>query len=390
MAVPLNAPNTAAKLAQQKLQDQGGSPAAKQGQSKFDETMSLKANSVQATQNVQAPTGVQRAEAVNKVEQIDKTQKAQLNKVGLNSGSQNLSAQGVDPIRANAAPGEYYPTSTYSQYPLNVVGGENVPITTLGITFQNLHFNIPQAISVFGQLLAKLTEALVPLGMIYILTRKSVIKNIDPELYLIACFCLAFIFLNIVLPVLSTEYGIFRALQQSMFIIAPIIVAGAMAIGTAFKKWFRVEVFASMLTAIFFLYSTHFLPYLFGNTPAVLHLSNRGTYYDDYYIQSDEIYGVDWLTSTGGTSQSVNGVRLDVQTSRYNKFASLTPITPYADIIPAVIRRGAFVFLAPVTVLNDRATVIYNADQVNYAYPTQFLQTNKDLIYNNGGSQVYR
>lgn len=307
--------------------------------------------------------------------------------------------QDVDPIRASSTTGTYFSEQTYDQYPITATSSGVLPLTSLGNFAARIGINAPQMVTLFGELLAKLTELLVPLGMIYLVVRKSrMFPSVDPELYLIGFFCLVFIGLNIVLPVLSTQYGIFRALQQSMFVIAPIIIAGAVLLGDGialllrpFTKRFSGATFAMILTSIFFFYSTYFIPYLFGGNLAQLHLSNTGTYYDDYLIQASEVYGVNWLTATANTD-AVNGVRFDLQTDGFTdyEFASLTGLGAYGDIFPPVIQRTGYVFLAPTVAVNDRASVIYNADPVSYAYPLQFLEDNKSLIYNNGEAEVYR
>lgn len=313
---------------------------------------------------------------------------------------QDYIATTAGPIRNGAPTGEYYPSSTYSQYKLTVLDSETTPLTGLGIFFDRFGIDASNLIFIFGELLAKLTEILAPLGMFYLLIWSEIIPFVDDELYLIAFYCLVFIAMNIILPVISTDYGIFRALQQSMFVIAPIMVIGVMMVGAwilrfakPIQKYVTVEGLAITFAGAVFFYSTHFLPYLFGNTPAALHLSNTGTYYDEYLIQSTEVTGVEWLTNIAATAaNSANGIRLAVQTDRYsnNTFASLTSLNAYNDIYPGVIRQEGYVFLGPATVTKDRATVIYNADQVTYQYPTQFLANNKDLIYNNGGAEVYK
>jgi uncharacterized membrane protein len=306
-------------------------------------------------------------------------------------------SQQVNPLRASSTPGTYFASSTYAQYDLVPVGPKTIPLTSLGAFFENHGIPLSKLLALFGQLLAKLTEVFVVLGMLYLLFRKTAIQYVDEEIYLISFYCLVFIGMNIVLPVLSTQYGIFRAMQQSMFLIAPVIVAGAIMLGNGMteiirplKKYLTGELFAMILGVIFFSYSIRFTPYLVGNTAAALHLSDLGTYYDNYLIQANQVYGVNWLTQIiGANTDAANGLELEVQANKYNNFASLTSLSPFTDIMPAVIRRNAYVFLGPITVTQDRATVIFNADQVTYQYPTQFLRDNKNLIYSNGGSQVY-
>ncbi|HWC57922.1 MAG TPA: DUF2206 domain-containing protein [Candidatus Paceibacterota bacterium] len=329
---------------------------------------------------------------------IDATSLLSFGKPSQDQELQDYITKVLDPLRAHAPAETYYDPSTYAQYTITALPPENSPLTGAGKFLTDHHIPITSAMVVVGQLLAKLLEVLVPLGVIYLLFKQSIAKYIDPELYLIVFYCLVFILLTIILPVLSVQYGIYRAMQQSMFVIAPIIVAGALAVGDGLRYVFKPlhryissEQFAIILGVFFFLYSSHFLPYLFGGSEAVLHLSNTGTYYDDYLIKTTEVYGVDWLTNlVGNNAGNLSGVRLDVQTSRYNKFASLTYIGADTDIMPSAVKKDAYVFLGPVTVQKQRATIIYNADQVNYKYPIQFLDDNKNLIYSNGAAEIYR
>jgi uncharacterized membrane protein len=327
---------------------------------------------------------------------IDVTTLLTFTKPNQSSELQSYITNVIDPIRASSSPEEYFPEQTYDQYLYTPLSPETTPLDDLGKSLGNLGINTEIVIPAFGELIAKLTEILVPIGMIYLLLSQYIVTSVDDELYLIALFCLVFIAMNIILPILSTEYGIFRAMQQSMFVIAPIIAIGSVALGNwlfnsfkPLKKYITGERFAVALTGAFFFYSTSFLPYLFGGATAALHLSNMGTYYDNYFIQETEVYGVEWLTSIASTA-ATNGVRINIQTTKYNKFASLTSLDAYTDIFPGVIQKDGYVFLGPTTVINRRATVIDNADPVTYAYPIQFLEDNKNLIYDNGGAEVYR
>jgi hypothetical protein len=106
MAVPAGV--SATQIAQQRSQDQATKQTAKQGESKFDQTMANKANGPQAPQATQAPqaaTEVQRANQVQQVQQVGQVDKAQLNRLNVNNASQStpLTAQAVDgPGRATS------------------------------------------------------------------------------------------------------------------------------------------------------------------------------------------------------------------------------------------------------------------------------------------------
>ncbi len=323
-------------------------------------------------------------------------------------------AKVIAPIRAEAKPGAYYDATAYDQYNFTALPDEQVPLTKLGTLIQKSGIDFVGGIALFGRMLAKFMEILAPLGIVYILLRKSSSKCVDIEFYLLALYSLFFIFLNIVIPVLSTEYGIFRALQQSMFVLAlPMVLGGIWMdalIGKVKLFLFRYcpkiaemrlrnllnaqnSAFSITLALLFFLYSTTFLPQVFGQTPAILFLNNAGRYYDNYLIKAAEVFAVDWLDRViSSDSDSTHGVNLYIQTDRYSrkKFASITTLDAYNDIFPGVVRKDAYVFLGQATAKKGRATFVYNSDQVTYVYPMQFLDDNKNLIYSNGSAKVYR
>ncbi|MEK7538394.1 MAG: DUF2206 domain-containing protein [Patescibacteria group bacterium] len=314
----------------------------------------------------------------------------------------------LNPIRNTATPGVYFDASTYAKYNFLALPDERIPLTNFGNFVEKSGFNITSKISAFGRILVKLMEVLVPLGLLYFLLRRSAVRYLDSEFYIIAVSALTFIFLILVIPVLSTEYGIYRAMQQSMFVLALPILIASLWIGSWIKKLlsrFKSKkqvtsiltqkndeniVFPVILTLLFFMYSTSFLPQIFGKTSGMLHLNNTGRYYDNYLIKAPEVLGVTWLDAI--PHSDTHGVKIKIQTDRYSqrKITSLTPLDVTNEIFPAVVRKDAYVFLGEATTRKQRATVVYGGDQITYMYPMQFLDDNKNLIYNNGGAKIYK
>ncbi len=316
----------------------------------------------------------------------------------------------VDPTRSSEPDGSYYNYQPYMQYPLTALSDEIVPLTSFGSILETHGINIPDILPFLGAILSKLMEILGPIGIIYVFFNKSVVKKLDNEFYLIAFYSLVFVFLNIILPVLSTRYGIFRAMQQSMLVLGVFIVTGSILLGNLFTKILKwtssiiskkhqfnytnkiTTSFAIIIFILFFLYSTTFIQQVFGGNIAVLQLDNAGRYYDNYLIKKTEVYGIDWLTRILPENTTVGQVQFEVETDRYtsNKFISVANLDPYNDIFPGLVRKNSYVFIGEGTVRTDRATFLYNGDQISYKYPLQFLDDNKDLIYSNGGSDIYR
>ena len=60
------------------------------------------------------------------------------------------------------------------------------------------------------------------------------------------------------------------------------------------------------------------------------------------------------------------------------------------DIYPTVIRRSSWTILDYSIVHGDQASMFYEGNQVAYAYPVGILQASKNLVYNDGGAEIYR
>jgi uncharacterized membrane protein len=300
----------------------------------------------------------------------------------------------VNPERASAKPGTYFDEKKYSGYNLSPLDDKKLPGTFLSEKLQHLGINIPWLVIFLGQIIARLIEIIAPLGIIYLIFRKSIIRYMDTEYYLLAWYCLFFIALNIFLPILSTEYGVFRALQQSMFIVGPFVVIGSAVIGISVAKFIRVSMLKTnmplILAIMFLLYSTALMPQLFGGNISQLHLNNSGRYYDDFLTLKSELYGGNWITST------IRNLHVkfqpDVQADKFsqNKIMSVSNLGFYGTIFPALVRKDSYIFLGSSNVTKKESDVVYNSDAIMYRYPIDFLNNNKNLIYNNGGSKIYK
>ena len=62
------------------------------------------------------------------------------------------------------------------------------------------------------------------------------------------------------------------------------------------------------------------------------------------------------------------------------------------DNYPTLIRKSSWVILGYSTLHTGRATTDSDkdGDLITYEYPIDFLQEHKNLVYNNGGAEIYR
>ena len=299
----------------------------------------------------------------------------------------------VAPARASAPPGTYYASSTYAQYQMNVVPEANMPLTTLGAAIQSAGIDIAAFNNIVRGGSAKLLQVLVIVGIgIILLSSRFLVKRLDMEFIILTAGSAIFVVAQVVLPVLSTEYGLLRAFQQSLIFLGIFIAVGSMGLLIRNKDKARIT-FASVLVILFFLSSVGVFTQLLGGYGAQLHLNDSGLYYDNYYLQKGEVIAIDWLTDRFKADETPT-YQAEVQTDRFQSAKvsqiSSSDLNPLSDIYPGLIRKDSYVYLGYANVNKSQANMTYEGTLISYNLPIQFLDQQKDLIYNDGDSRVYR
>jgi uncharacterized membrane protein len=148
----------------------------------------------------------------------------------------------------------------------------------------------------------------------------------------------------------------------------------------------KISYFILGLTLIlFFLSSTGLVSQLIGGNP-LLPLNNFGEEYDMFYTTQLDVKSAEWLANKReGNSMiyadEVAGLRLTL--SAY--------ISDYTfDILPSTIDTRSYVYLSQTNVEKGKVYKRYNIGFLVYDTPIEFLNSSKNLIYNNGGSEVLK
>ncbi|HEV2402801.1 MAG TPA: glycosyltransferase [Candidatus Saccharimonadales bacterium] len=296
----------------------------------------------------------------------------------------------VNKARSRAAGGVFYSNNTIHQYPVQVAPQTILPLTDLGRHIQKYGINVKTVDIMLKQAWARLLQVFVVVGLIFTAFKKKFNKSLEPEFFLLTAGCAVFVFAQVVLPYLSIAYGLLRAFQQSLMILGLFVMVGTFAL----SAWLRPHILRNMapaaLALLFFLASTSAISQLLGGYQPELQLNNSGQYYDVYYMHTTEVTAINWLS--GLVHGNGSSVQAEVQTDRYafREVTSLTNLSPRDDITPGLIRQKSYVYLGYTDSTKHQATFLYNGDLVTYTYPIQFLDNNKNLIYNNGGARVYQ
>lgn len=228
------------------------------------------------------------------------------------------------------------------------------------------------------------TYLLPIVGMGYIIW--SYRKNMSGhklEFILLSVGSFSLMVLILIIPVLQRYYNSTRLYLQSLMYLSLPTVVGAYTLLKPLKSYSTV--FVILALNLFFLTSSGFLFQLFGGS-AYITLNNFGNDYDKFYTTKTEIYSANWLGKNYSKTYQIYADEIMAQ-----KLAAYALVnTSNFDLFPSVIDQNAYVFLARTNYKNERVYKKFGADTITFKTPIDFLDQNKDKIYTNGESVIYK
>ncbi len=291
---------------------------------------------------------------------------------------------------AGRAAGAYYPQSLLAKYPVTLAPQANMSVTTAGKLVNHTGLNVAAVNSLTRSLSARMLQLFVAIGLAGAILSKRRRGQSSAGLVALGVGALLIVALQVVLPVISVDYGVLRAFQQAMIAFGVFIASGSVLIFSKLgPKWSVRAGFA--VAMLFFLSLTGVIPQLLGGYPAQLQLNNAGLYYDIYYPHPQEMAGVQWLqseSSSGALGTGQSAVQSDSDTLTHLQM--IPGISVVSDIFPTQLQKGSYVFLDYATVTKGQATLLDSGDDITYQYPTGLLNSQADLVYSSDGTRIYR
>jgi uncharacterized membrane protein len=292
--------------------------------------------------------------------------------------------------RAGPASAAYLPASLVGRYRTPAVTGlQAMPLTAAGRLLAAANIPVDGLNAAMRQAAARGEQLFTIIGLTAILFVRRGRRQPGRE-YL--CLCLGsvvMVALITVLPDLSADYDVLRAFQESLLVIAPVLVAGSCLAFRPLGESRAIRAAAAVGVALF-ASTIGFVPQILGGYPAQLSLNNSGEDYNTYYTHPQEVAAVNWLSSQPGVLPA--GVQAENVTDRF-AFTSPGRVSGQqviADIYPTLIRPSSWVILGYSTIHTGQASVFYEGNLISYAYPVGILQASKNLVYNDGGAEIYR
>jgi uncharacterized membrane protein len=113
-------------------------------------------------------------------------------------------------------------------------------------------------------------------------------------------------------------------------------------------------------------------------------------YYYEYYTHNSEIKSAKWLLNN---YDEINLIYVDESTgSKVKTFSNIKKEQFIYPILPSILDKNAYVYLSYANTIKKIIPLSLQGGMVilNYNFPTQFLNDNKNKIYNNGESEVFK
>ncbi len=111
-----------------------------------------------------------------------------------------------------------------------------------------------------------------------------------------------------------------------------------------------------------------------------MYLDNSGLYYDMYYVHRADVFAIVWLSENYAKNDPI-----ETDSTHGNIILNYGHINTSNGIIPPMIPQNGYMF---VQVSNN--LIIWDGNPMIINTPKQFLDDNKNLIYSNGGDNIYK
>ena len=224
---------------------------------------------------------------------------------------------------------------------------------------------------------------------------KAHFEILDFDYLLFGIFSATLCLLMIVVPILSTGYGIERAYSAFLVFLSPFFIIGGVVVGSFLNSHIRLNrninskifkiisadrLVILILLIIYFLSITGAIHEIF-DVHYQITLSSDGKLYDDLYVHDQEINSGFWLKNT------INKGDLIFVDDNFRLVALGLETTYNREIFEGTSFRTGYIYLRYTNVLKNK--FLRNggiSQEINY----QILFYKADKIYDNSGSQIFK
>ena len=270
---------------------------------------------------------------------------------------------------------DIYNKNKYNDYTPSIRWPKSIP--------SKLSTKITYSISYFeGLLIIFLGKILIIAGILYLIFNKKYKKY--KEHLIITFISLLILCLIVILPFITIRYDLIRTYQQILILLSVSEIFGMLFIFKYFKK--RKYLIISLLLIIYFLFLSSFFIQLIGGTDISMRTNNFGGKYDKLYVHDSEYLSGLWLISNNKLLIPVN---IDSRAGT-KLYLSNIQLILLKDILPYTISSKNYVYSTYANTQEQITFKSYRGTLLSFNFPTEFLNENKNKVYNNGESEIFK
>lgn len=253
------------------------------------------------------------------------------------------------------------------------------------------NYNIPyKYVSLFYiifNIMGDIIKILIILGVFLLLFNKIVNSKFSLEYNFLIFISIVIMIAVIIIPYASLEYSSTRTLQQLLILLTLPTLVGFVF----FLKVLKVKKISFIISIFFILYllfSFGMIQQILGGNDSAI-FNNIGKSYETSYIHVSEASSASWL--------DINNISKIIYTDQRGKSKISPFLTTYTIpinnnflILPSLIVKDTYVYFGYTNEIYNRGFTMNRLYLIPYNLPTQFLNNNKNKIYNNGGSEIFK
>jgi len=263
------------------------------------------------------------------------------------------------------------------EYPSRIVSG-----SMKKILFSN---NFIISIQLVRNLIIFLGRFLLLFGILLYLIfyKRSYTKH--PLFFILGLVVFSLFCLLMLLPFASMSYNLDRLYCQMLILLSPMSMLG---IVNLFKKKNYSVLICTIFISLLLLNSIWFFFSLAGGNNLSMNLENGGSDYDMLYVSSSEISSGNWLINVNLAKNIIAD-----SYAKYKLYEIPPTINVYhlqTNILPTTINKENYVYSSMSNTIQEITFKYYGRGLLTYNFPTKFLNENKNKIYCNGGSEIFK
>lgn len=238
---------------------------------------------------------------------------------------------------------------------------------------------------VFQVLKLILNNLFVVFGIILLIYQWYTKKFKSSEFILLAGSGFLALGLILLLPDALTQYNVGRLYFQLLMVWSFLSAYTASVVFSFIPIRLRFIILSAIYCMPILFYSS--LIFTITGGPALWSINNSGADYEKFYIHDSEVSAARWLRDRSG------GTPIFANSSGYLRLRSNSNIPDnqiFMTTLPSVIDKNSYVFLTHMNVVAGISTYLFYNEEYAYTAPTDFLNKNKDAIYDSGTSKVFR